>query len=90
MKKAIVTLAIGDNYLDLWMNICKKNWTAYCERHGYDLIIFDRPLDISMRAQQRSPAWQKCLILGADAVRNYDRVVWIIRISLSIRRHRRL
>jgi hypothetical protein len=35
------------------------------------------PLDTSARAQQRSPSWQKCLILGLDAVKNYDQVVWI-------------
>jgi hypothetical protein len=77
MKKAIVTLAIGATYLDRWTKICRKNWAAYCERHGYDLILFDRPLDTSERAQRRSPAWQKCLVLGTGTVREYERVVWV-------------
>ncbi|MBD1217750.1 MAG: hypothetical protein H9536_10600 [Aphanizomenon flos-aquae Clear-A1] len=76
-SKAIVTLLIGQKYQERWKTICAKNWQQYADKHGYDLVCIDKPLDNSARAQNRSPAWQKCLILGDERVKNYDRVVWI-------------
>ncbi len=76
-RKAIVTLAIGDRYLQHWKTNCEANWRAYGAQHGFDVICFDKPLDDSARARKRSPAWQKCLILGQDALQRYDRVVWV-------------
>jgi hypothetical protein len=75
--KAIVTLVIGKHYRDRWNKLCANNWQRYADQHGYDLICIDEPLDDSPRAQSRSAAWQKCLILGDQRVHKYDRVVWI-------------
>jgi len=75
--KVIVTLAIGDQYLRPWKETCEPNWRQYADRHGFDLVCFAEPLDTSERARKRSPSWQKCLILGQESVRDYDRVVWI-------------
>ncbi len=77
MKKAIVTVAIGHPFIDFWHQYCKKSWQAYANKHGYDLIVFDEPLDKSERAAKRSPAWQKCLILDHEKTKGYDRVVWL-------------
>lgn len=77
MKKAIVTLNIGEQFQNAWRNTCRKGWRAYCERHGYDLISLDKRLDTSERANKRSPSWQKLLILGQDWAKDYDRVVWV-------------
>jgi hypothetical protein len=71
-SKAIVTIALGEKYLTMWRRVCEANWHAYAQKHGYDLICIDTPLDASERACQRSPSWQKCLILGQDAIRNAD------------------
>jgi len=76
-RKAIVTLAIGDRYWQHWKSICEPNWRAYGAKHGFDIICFDKPLDNSARARNRSPAWQKCLILSQDIVQKYDRIVWL-------------
>lgn len=76
-NKALVTLVIGKRYLNRWQVRCQVNWQQYAERHHYDLIVIDTPLDTSARAVQRSPAWQKCLILGEERVKRYERVVWI-------------
>jgi len=76
-SKAIVTLAIGQKFLENWKNLCQANWQKYADRHGYDLICIEKPLDDSARAQKRSPSWQKCLILGEESVNKYDRVVWV-------------
>jgi hypothetical protein len=74
--KAIVTLAIGEAFKKRWERLCGDNWWQYAQRHGSDLMILDQPIDRSARATRRSFAWQKCLILGAPAVKKYDQVVW--------------
>lgn len=76
-SKALVTLAIGQSYLDKWQTLCQPNWQKYAERHGYDIICIDVPLDESDRAKSRSPAWQKCLILSQPFAEQYERLVWI-------------
>jgi hypothetical protein len=76
-QKAIVSIAIGDKYLVNWKRYCEPNWRGYANKNGFDLICFEQPLDHSERAGKRSPAWQKCLILSQDAVRDYERVVWV-------------
>src|SRR5262249_22356698 len=76
-SKAIVTITIGAKNQDIWKTVCESNWREYAAKHGYDLICIDSPLDTSERARKRSPAWQKCLILGQDFSGDYERIVWI-------------
>ncbi len=75
--KAIVTLTVGAGLRERWERVCAPGWRAYAERHGYDLLVLDRPLDGSRRARERSPAWQKCLIAGQEFAAAYERLVWI-------------
>src|ERR1051326_5161639 len=77
MKTAIVTLLLGRPYWLAWHDLCQSGWRAYAERHGYDVITIDRPLDDTPRALARSPAWQKCLVLQPSVAAGYDRVVWL-------------
>jgi hypothetical protein len=77
VKTAIVTLVIGEVYASSWKAISEPGWRAYCERHGYDLMAIDQPLDSSARAKSRSPAWQKCLVLEPSIAADYERVVWV-------------
>jgi hypothetical protein len=77
MNKAIVTLAIGNRYADLWKIFCKDNWNRYATRRGYEIICIDTPLDSSTRAKSRSPAWQKCLVLSQPWSDKYERIVWV-------------
>ena len=76
-SKAIVTLALGKKYLKEWQQFCQENWQKYADKYGYDVICIDAPLDESNRAIQRSPSWQKCLILSQNWSQNYDRIVWV-------------
>lgn len=76
-KKAIVTLAIGDRYIEMFDGMCRDGWSKYCEKFGYDLIVIKEFLDASERAKKRSPAWQKLLICSQDWARNYDQLVWV-------------
>jgi hypothetical protein len=77
MKTAIVTIAIGAAYGARWRAHCEPGWSRYAERHGFELIVIDKPLDQTPRAAARSVAWQKCLVLRPDVAGNYDRVIWI-------------
>ncbi len=74
---AIVTIATGQVHAPLWEAHCRHNWQAYAERHGFDVIRIDRPLDDSPRAARRSPTWQKLLILGQPFAQRYDQIVWM-------------
>lgn len=77
MKTAIVTIAIGATYIARWQTYCKPGWVRYAQRHGFELVVIDAPLDQTPRASARSVAWQKCLVLRPDVAGGYDRVVWI-------------
>lgn len=76
-SKAIVTLTVGDYYINFWRNTCQDSWQKYAHRYGYDIICIDAPLDVSERAQKRGPAWQKCLILSQEFAQKYERIVWL-------------
>lgn len=74
--QAIVTLALGD-YAGMWRRFCEPNWKQYAEKHGFDLICLEQPLDASIRAQNRSPSWQKCLVASLEVAQRYERIVWL-------------
>lgn len=75
--KAIVTLIIGNQFKENWNRLCRENWQSYADRHQYDIVLIDQPLDDSLRARKRSPAWQKCLIFEAPQVKKYKQIVWM-------------
>jgi hypothetical protein len=75
--KAIVTLTVGKRYKKNWERLCRSNWQAYAEKHGYDLLCIEQPFDTSERAQQRSPAWQKCLVLSQEFSQRYEQIAWV-------------
>ncbi len=77
MRKAIVTLAIGQGYRQAWRKFAQPNWSGYAARHGYDVFCFEEPLDSSERARDRPASWQKLLILGRPEVASHDVVVWV-------------
>jgi hypothetical protein len=76
-RTALVTLVIGRAYATMWHRLAAPSWRHYAARHGYRVIALDAPLDTSPRAQARSPAWQKFLVLGVAEVACHDRVVWV-------------
>lgn len=57
--------------------ICRANWQKYCNIFGYELIVITQALDKTHRAQQRSAAWQKLLILSQEWSPKYTRIVWV-------------
>jgi hypothetical protein len=77
MKTAIVTIAIGAAYSARFRAHCFPGWSRYAQRHGFELVVIEEPLDQTPRATARSPAWQKCLVLRPDIAGRFDRVIWI-------------
>jgi hypothetical protein len=76
-KKALVTLAVGERYEQMFNRYCQKSWKSYCHKYAYDLIVITHPLDQSRRALERSAAWQKLLILSQEWSSQYEQVVWV-------------
>jgi hypothetical protein len=76
-KQALVTLAIGAKYQEMFKRWYLPGWRSYCERQELDLVIIDTVLDESPRAKSRSPAWQKCLIHKHPEVARYEQVAWV-------------
>lgn len=77
MKKALVTITVGETYISNFRKHCHDLWNSYAHHHNLDILVISDLLDNSTRASMRSPAWQKCLILSQTAVQKYDQVAWI-------------
>ena len=58
----MVTLAVGQRHVQAAKRLCQSNWRQYAERHGYDPLCLEEPLDRS-GARNRSVAW---LVNGAS------------------------
>lgn len=76
-RQAIVTVLVGQTYVETWRVMCEPNWQAYADRHGFDLIVIAHLPDASPRGLGRSPAWQKLLILDQPWSAAYERIVWV-------------
>jgi hypothetical protein len=76
-KKALVTLAIGERYVQLYDKYCKPTWEPYAKKHGYDIIVIKDFLDKRPQGVARTPHWQKLLILEAEETQGYEHLVWI-------------
>jgi len=76
-QKAIVTILMGDDYIDVWETLSRRSWEDYAERHGYDLIVITTHLDDSEFGRARPIPWQKLLILDQPWSAAYERIVWL-------------
>ena len=75
--RALVTLAIGNEYAARFEQYCRPAWSAYAKRCGYDLFVFNSTLDQSVRASSRPIYWQKHLILEQETLAKYQQVAFI-------------
>lgn len=76
-RRALVTLAVGEEFERRWRRLCEANWRAYAERHGYELVCLTEPLDDCERARARSPSWQKLLVPSQPWAGEFERIVWV-------------
>src|SRR5882757_4497207 len=70
-------MAVGHRYQEQFERHCLESWTSYASRHGFNLIVFDTPIDRSDRAAGRPLHWQKCLILDDERVAAHSQVAWV-------------
>lgn len=77
MKRALVTLVLGDRYKERFAAQAAPTFRAYAKAHGLTLVVLDRLLDHSDLGRSRSPAWQKCLIFRHPKVGTFDQVAWL-------------
>lgn len=61
LGNAIVTLAVGDMYLENWEKNVSDGWIAYCKRHNLGLFIEEHSLDERNNAKKKQ--WQKLLVV---------------------------
>ncbi|MEZ9369811.1 glycosyltransferase [Shewanella sp. 10N.286.51.B2] len=76
MKKAIFTLAIGDNPM---YKAALESFQAYADKVGADLVVSEElhyPLNIDNKNYDASPAWSEKLYM-AELLKEYDRVLYI-------------
>lgn len=75
--KALVTLAVGDDYIRSFVMNARHTWNEYCNRHGYDLVMLTEPIDKGCDFTSKSIHWQKMLIGLLPRLRDYDHLVWV-------------
>jgi len=76
-RKALITLVIGESYQRTFEQYFAGRLQQYAHRIGADVVVITAPLDLSIRAQGRSPSWQKCLTYRHPEVADYEQVAWI-------------
>jgi len=76
-KFALVTIAGGERYQRCWQDVARPTWSEYAGRHGYDIVVIRTPIDLSVKAQSRSIAWQKCAIPSLPWAQRYERLCWV-------------
>lgn len=61
-KNYIVTIAIGDKYLNDWKKYAYQGWKRYCDTNDIGLIVFDENLIEKEHPNWKKATWQKMLI----------------------------
>ncbi|CCQ74131.1 hypothetical protein [Magnetospira sp. QH-2] len=77
LKKALVTLIIGDSYVEAFEKYIQPTWKPYAEKHGYDIVALTDLIDQDCDLSRKSIHWQKLLIGLHPQLKEYDRLVWI-------------
>lgn len=76
MKTALATICTG-YHKNLWERCAADSWRRYAAAQGYEIVLFERPLDPRPEAAERKVSWQKMLLLEQPELQGFDRVVWI-------------
>jgi len=68
-KHNIALLTHGDSKMSEWKRRSTPNKRDYCNRHGYDFLLFED------RYSDRPPAWDKIVLLQ-QGLPKYDYILW--------------
>ena len=78
MKVVLVTLAIGDKYIQEYSYLFRKSHEHYARRHGYDFRIITEPYDTSEYTfKPLSILSTKMFLCSYDWAQEYDLLVFI-------------
>ena len=75
MKAAIATVVIGESYRRHYGNIFEPSVQRYASRHGYDVLLFDRPLSVPELGDVSKFNFTKLLIPVESHLQTYDRLM---------------
>jgi len=73
MKTAVCTLVVGNRFERLFRDYVFTSWQTYCRSHGYELVVFRKPLTES----RKSLAWQKLFILRQPELSQFEKIIWL-------------
>ena len=58
----ITTIAIGEEYLQKWLEFALPSWRKYCELNNLGLVVFDEDLMPTTDSKWKKATWQKMII----------------------------
>ena len=70
----VVSIVVGEAYLEAFNHYSRARLEAYCQRHGYDLKILTEPI---RDLPGKKFTWQKLLLPECDWWRDYDQVCFM-------------
>ena len=76
MKKALITLTT-QHYNKIWQHSCSTSWNKWAAKNNYSIVRFKNEIDVSVRAKNRSHAWQKLLAMASRETQDFDYCYWI-------------
>lgn len=72
-KEVVVTLAIGEKYLNNFNKEFRDSFERYAKKHNFELVVVDKFIK---QSEKRAP-WQKLLIFDHQNVRPYGRAMFM-------------
>ena len=82
-NRALVTIAIGDVYLNNWRAKAFNSWCNYATRHNLQIIVITEQLIDKSHKSWKKPQWQKMLI-GEYIERFYPEITEICYLDTDI------
>jgi hypothetical protein len=76
MRIALVTLAIGDKYLEIYNILFRPSQEAYAKRHGYEFRVVTEYLDEDL-LHKSLISFQKALVFSQPWSKNYDFIIFV-------------
>ena len=76
MKVLLVTIAIGNKYLEEYMRLFYKSQRNYASKHGYDFKVITEFLDNTIK-NRSTISFNKILVCNQEWSNNYDFIIFI-------------
>jgi hypothetical protein len=80
MKILLITLAIGDKYLQMYNLLFRKSQENYAKKYGYDFMVLDKFISSETNFSNQHPhliSFQKILVCSQSFSSKYDIIIFI-------------